>query len=152
MKDNVKTLLKFLSCMALLCVAYIPTIVWMVDRWMAKESYYGHGFLIPIISLYIIWQRKDVLRKIKLSSAAAGIWIIITGLLIHIVCAALKVYFISGLSFVFVIYGLVLFFFRKGDGPQPYISYILSHDHDTSSGNVLSASSAEKLFKSITGR
>ena len=34
-------------------------------------------------------------------------------LLVHIVCALLKIYFVSGFSFVFVLYGLILFFFGK---------------------------------------
>jgi len=32
---------------------------------------------------------------------------------VHIICALLKVYFLSGFSFVFVLYGLILFFFGK---------------------------------------
>lgn len=93
--------------------AYLPTILWMVDRWLAKESYYGHGFLIPIISLYLVWQRREVLKNIKTSNDVLGLWIIAAALLVNIVCASLKIYFISGFSFVFVIYGLVLFFFGK---------------------------------------
>jgi len=85
----------------------------MIDRWMAHESYYGHGFLVPIVSLVIAWQRRDVLKKIRISSDQAGLWIAVGGLLVNIVCAALKVYFLSGFSFVAVIYGLILFFFGK---------------------------------------
>ena len=93
--------------------AYLPTIIWMVDRWLAKESYYGHGFLIPVISFYFVWQRRGALKNIKASNDLLGLWVIAIGLLINIVCASLKVYFISGFSFIFVIYGLVLFFFGK---------------------------------------
>ena len=116
MKDSTKNIIKFLSCMALLFIAYIPTLKWMVDRWMAAESYYGHGFFIPLVSLYIVWQRKERLKKTKVSSEMAGLIIVAIGLFIHIICALLKVYFISGFSFVFVIYGLVLFFFGKAAG------------------------------------
>lgn len=110
---KVKNIIKFVSCVVLLLIAYIPTILWMADRWFAKESYYGHGFLIPIVSLVIAWQKRDVLKKIKPAAAMAGLWIIMACLLVHIICATLKVYFISGFSFVAAIYGLVLFFFGK---------------------------------------
>ncbi len=113
MKKINKEIIKFASCMVLLLIAYIPILVWMYHRWVHKESYYGHGFLIPIVSLFIIWQRRDVLAKVKISSEIAGLWIAIAGLCIHIVCAVLRIYFISGFSFVFIIYGLVLFFFGK---------------------------------------
>lgn len=113
MKDNIKIIIKFGTSVALLLVAYIPTIMWMVDRWMGKESYYGHGFLIPVVSLFILWQRKEILQKIKVSSDISGLWIIIICLFVHLVCTSLRVCFLSGFSFVFAIYGLVLFFFGK---------------------------------------
>ncbi len=113
MSEKLKATIKFISSIALLLVAYVPTINWMLDRWFAKESYYGHGFLIPLVSLFIVWQRKDILKKCKISAETTGLWIAAAGILIHIVCAALKVYFMSGFSFIFVLYGLILFFFGK---------------------------------------
>jgi len=113
MNSKRNAILKFASCAALLFIAYLPTLRWMVDRWMAAESYYGHGFLIPIISLFIVWQRREALKKITISGTLAGLWIVALGLLIHIVSAALKVYFVSGFSFILVLYGLILFFFGK---------------------------------------
>ena len=76
MNDKTKTLIKFGSCLALLFIAYIPTFKWMVDRWMAPESYYGHGFLIPLISLYVLWQRRERLKKAKISSETSGLIIV----------------------------------------------------------------------------
>lgn len=106
-------MLRFTSCAILLLIAYLPTIKWMVDRWFAEESYYGHGFLIPLVSLYIVWQRRELLGKIKASGVGAGLWIVVAGLLAHILCASLKIYFLSGFTLIFVLYGLVLFFFGK---------------------------------------
>ena len=111
MKKN--DLMKFATSIALLLVAYLPTIAWMADRWFAKESYYSHGVLIPLVSLFVIWQRRDALGKIRVSGSFAGLWIVAISLFVNIICAALKIYFISGFSLVFAIYGLVLFFFGK---------------------------------------
>lgn len=111
--NNRNNLLKFVVSTALLLAAYIPTFIWMWDRWMAKESYYGHGILIPLVSLYFVWQRRELLRKAKVSSQMKGLFIVALGLFVHIICALLKVYFLSGFSFIFVLYGLVLFFFGK---------------------------------------
>lgn len=105
--------MKFSSCLALLIIAYIPTLQWMIERWLEHESYYGHGFLIPIVSLVIAWQRRDALRKIRMAGEAAGLWIVAFCLFIHIICAALRVYFVSGFSFILALYGLILFFFGK---------------------------------------
>jgi exosortase len=106
-------LLKFAAAMALMLIAYIPTINWMIGRWGGKESYYSHGFLIPIISIFIIWQRRDALSKIKTAGDMLGLWVVAACLSVHIVCAALRVYFLSGFTLIPLIYGLVLFFFGK---------------------------------------
>ncbi|MCK4463553.1 MAG: exosortase/archaeosortase family protein [Candidatus Omnitrophica bacterium] len=113
MSGKLKASIKFASSMILVLIAYLPTLQWMVDRWMLKESYYGHGFLIPLISLYILWQRRGLLKKTEIESSKIGFFIVAFGLLVHILCATLRIYFVSGFSFVFVIYGLVLFFFGK---------------------------------------
>ncbi|MFA6320568.1 MAG: exosortase/archaeosortase family protein [Candidatus Omnitrophota bacterium] len=110
---NIKRMIQIASCSVLLVIAYIPTILWMADRWFAKESYYGHGILIPIVSLVIVWQRWEMLKKIKQVSAMSGLWIVAACLVINIVCASLKIYFVSGFSLVIAIYGMILFFFGK---------------------------------------
>lgn len=113
MSSKIKVLIKFLFCMTLLLIAYVPTINWMMGRWNGKESYYSHGFLVPLIALFIIWQKRDDLSKIKISGNMLGLWIVTACLLVHIVCAALRIYFLSGFTLIVLIYGMVLFFFGK---------------------------------------
>lgn len=112
-RSHIETLVKFGICFGLAFVAYIPAINWMIERWNEKESYYSHGFLVPLIVLFIIWQKREVLSKIKIRGNIVGLWIIMACLLIHVVCAALRVYFVSGFTLVALIYGMVLFFFGK---------------------------------------
>ena len=100
MNERKKATIMFASSVVLLCLVYIPTIQWMFDRWFAHESYYGHGFLIPIVSLYIAWQRKNAIQKAKWSNNPSGIMLIFVGLIIHILSAALRIYFISGFSMI----------------------------------------------------
>ena len=104
---------KFTVALSILLLTYLPTIRWMIDRWLEKESYYGHGFLIPLVSLFIIWQRKEILKKIKPAEDMMGLWVVIGCVIINTLCAALKVYFISGFSLVAAIIGLVLFIYGK---------------------------------------
>ena len=113
MNERQKALMKFGLSVMLLMVAYLPTLNWLVHRWTAPESYYGHGFLIPLVSLYIAWSRRELLSKTKVSTDIAGLIIVAGGLLVHIACALLKIYFLSGFTFVFVLYGLILFCFGR---------------------------------------
>jgi len=64
---------------ALLLIIYSPTIWWMVDRWNAKDSYYSHGLLVPIVSLYVLWIKRDKLFAINPKPVNIGLWLMIAG-------------------------------------------------------------------------
>ncbi len=113
MKERRNAIIKFCLYLGVLLVSYIPTIVWMVDRWEAKESYYGHGWLIPIVSLYIVWQRRPLLKRAKISPDVTGLFIVLVSLGAHIAAASLRIYFLSGFSLVTAIWGLILFSFGR---------------------------------------
>lgn len=116
MKSNLKSYLKsqYLKpaiITTLLLVIYSPTIWWMIDRWNAKDSYYSHGPLVPLVSLYVLWMKRDRLSKIKAKPAALGLWLLIIGLIIHMLSAFFRVYFTSAFSSLLVISGILLYFF-----------------------------------------
>ena len=94
-------------------LAYLPAFIWMWARWWARDSYYSHGILIPFASIYLIWQIKDELKKIKPSSSPWGMPLIVAGLIIHLLSSLLRVYFSSGFSMIIVLSGLVLHFYGK---------------------------------------
>ena len=93
--------------------AYFPTGVWMVDRWSAADSYYGHGFLIPFVALYLAFRRRKQLAAIHPSPSAWGLLLLAAGLLIHLGSAMLKIYFTSGFSILLTVSGIVLTFYGR---------------------------------------
>ena len=104
---------KFLFLIILTVITYIPTFIWMVDRWNAKDTYYSHGMLVPFVSLFIIWLKRKKLGEIKIIPSNLGWLFFICGLSIHLLSALLRVYFSSGFSIILVLIGLVLLFFGK---------------------------------------
>ena len=92
-------------------LTYIPTSLWMWDRWFARDSYYSHGILIPFVSGFLVWQMRDELAAIKPRRSPWGMPLIITGLCVHLMSSLLRVYFTSGFSMLVVLSGLVLFFY-----------------------------------------
>ena len=94
-------------------IAYIPTFIWMIDRWTEHDTYYSHGFLIPFISGFIIWLKREKLSKLKIMPSGTGWIFFISGILIHAVSALWRVYFTSGFSLLLVLPGLILLFFGK---------------------------------------
>lgn len=97
----------------LLLLIYSPTIWWMVDRWNARDSYYSHGFLVPVVSLFVLWLKREKLSAVKPNPVSWGLWIFLAGILIHILSSFLRVYFTSAFSLLLAISGLVLYFYGK---------------------------------------
>jgi exosortase len=106
-------LIKAIILVVLVLVTYIPTFIWMVDRWTVADTYYSHGFLIPLISAFIVWLKRKELVKLKTQPIHLGWLFFGTGIAIHTLSALLQVYFTSGFSLILVIFGLVLLFLGK---------------------------------------
>lgn len=106
-------LIKLLILAGLTLLVYIPTFIWMFDRWNAKDSYYSHGMLVPLVSIFLIWQKRAKLTSIAIKPENLGWLFFGAGILIHIVSALWRVYFSSGFSIIIVLIGLVLLFFGK---------------------------------------
>ncbi len=106
-------IIKLTVLSVLTLVAYIPTFIWMVDRWSVKDTYYSHGFLVPFISLFIAWTKRNELAKLELKPSALGWLFFGAGIFIHTLSALWRVYFSSGFALILVIIGLVLLFLGK---------------------------------------
>ncbi len=90
---------------------YVPSFLWMWDRWFARDSYYSHGILIPFVTAFLIWQRRDVLKKIKPETSPWGLMLFFLGIAIHLLSSLFRVYFSSGFSMIIVLFGLILHFY-----------------------------------------
>jgi len=88
-------------------LAYGHYIIWMTERWWGS-SYYGHGFLIPLISGYLVWRLRAKLRRLPRESFNWGIVIVVGALLLHLAASFADVHFPSGFALVITIFGLVI--------------------------------------------
>ena len=127
-------IIKPLSIAILFILMYLPTFIWMWDRWMAKGSYYGHGILIPFISGFIAWQalkkKKGEEVKTKDNPSNLGLFLIISGLFIHLISAWMRIYFSSGFSMIITLSGLALYFggkntFKKLAFPILFLAFMI---------------------------
>ena len=105
MKRN--DLLKLTAITILLGVVYSSAFVWMYERWSARDTYYSHGFLVPFISIFLVWQMRKSLAKIIAKPHPYGwIWLI-SALLFQVIGTLWNIGFVSGFSLILVIIGLV---------------------------------------------
>ena len=98
-----------LCCLILFC--YADVLQWMLNRYMSPDSYYSHGFLIPFVSLFLIWRERVRLQEVDSNHFQLGFIIVCLSLLLHVVGTILYIYSVSGLSLFFLIIGLTLFLF-----------------------------------------
>ena len=91
--------------------AYHGTFLWLYERYTNPDSHYSHGFLIPLISGYLIWMKRDQLKNTVPSSSKIGLVLIALALLIHIGSVWTHIFFTSGFSILLFFVGLSLYLF-----------------------------------------
>ncbi|MBI5357995.1 archaeosortase/exosortase family protein, partial [Candidatus Saccharibacteria bacterium] len=106
MKKN--DIIKIGALIAVTLLAYIPTFIWMYDRWNEHDTYYSHGLLVPFISAFLVWMRRKELAEIKIAPSASGWAFFGAGIGIHLISALWRVYFSSGFSLLLVLPGIIL--------------------------------------------
>lgn len=62
-------------------------IAWMVNRWMVADLFggqdYSHGFLIPFVSIGVLWWKRKEIASAPRYVSKAGLAVVVIGLLIH---------------------------------------------------------------------
>jgi len=111
MKDILKKQSKQLLAGGVFILAFVPTFIWMWDRWFARDSYYSHGILIPFVVGFLIWQKRDELALMRKVRSAWAMPLIILGVFMHLFGSLMRVYFISGFSMLLCLIGLILYFY-----------------------------------------
>ena len=115
---------------ALLGIIYYPAFVWMWGRWNTADTYYSHGPLIIIVSLFFLWNNRHELVKLECKPSNKGMIFIVIALIMHIAGALIKFYFFSAVSLIIMLFGIVLYFFgsetlKKTQFPIIYLSFMI---------------------------
>ncbi|MBZ0073214.1 MAG: VPLPA-CTERM-specific exosortase XrtD [Gammaproteobacteria bacterium] len=92
--------------LALAGFAALDSLVAMVDRWDRSEEY-GYGYMIPVITLFLIWQRKDKLERLPFTGSWPGVALLAAGVLITFVGQLSTLHSITQYGFVITIIGAV---------------------------------------------
>ncbi|MFH1855956.1 MAG: exosortase/archaeosortase family protein [Candidatus Omnitrophota bacterium] len=87
---------------------FSPTFSWLKGRFTEADTYYSHGFLVPLVSLFLIYRKKEELLKTPQKNTLSGIFIIFLGLMIHLIALRWGINFVSAFSLIIVLFGLFL--------------------------------------------
>jgi len=102
--------LHLLLLLPLVTAAYATIVPGMVDQWSSDPNY-SHGFLIPLISGYFLWQNRDDLATAPVRPSNLGLVIICASLVLLVVGIAGTEYFSMRASLVLLLAGIVLYWF-----------------------------------------
>ena len=97
----------------LFITCYHDVFTWMYGRYLSSDSYYSHGFIIPFVSGFLIWQKREELKGKVAGISWWGLLLIAVSILLHIFGTAIYVFSVSGFSIFFLILGMSLFLFGK---------------------------------------
>jgi exosortase D (VPLPA-CTERM-specific) len=79
----------------------------LVHRWNSQEEY-SHGFLIPVVSAWLLWTRRDALRASVGQPSLVGAGLILLAIGMHIVGVLGAIWILSQVGFVIALIGIVL--------------------------------------------
>jgi exosortase len=97
----------FLLILGVLGGLYADVLSHLSRQWSAEQDY-SHGFLVPFISAYLLWERRNRLVGLPLAPSCWGIGLLGLGLFMLILGSASAELFLQRSSLIVVISGLVL--------------------------------------------
>jgi len=105
-----------------LLVVYLPTLFDLVSDWYHDDNY-SHGFLIPLVSAYLIWSVRGDLAKVTVKPGPAGLIMILCGLGLFVAGTAAAEYFTARFSFVLTLFGLSWYLYGAEIGKRTWFAF-----------------------------
>ena len=96
----------------ILFLIYLPALIDLVSDW-ANDPNYSHGFLIPVVSAFLIWNKRKTIASLPSHLDNRGLTLIIIGMILFILANGAAEYFTLRFSFVLVLFGLTYYLFGK---------------------------------------
>jgi exosortase D (VPLPA-CTERM-specific) len=91
----------------MLAVAFRGALFELVRRWTTQEEY-SHGFLIPLVSAWLLWTRRDALLASIGRPAWTGALLILLAMVMHVTGALSAIFILSQLAFIIALLGIIL--------------------------------------------
>jgi exosortase D (VPLPA-CTERM-specific) len=96
-----------LGTLAIAIVPFLDALSELYDIWNLRPEY-SHGTLIPLLSLFLIWRKRDWLSRTPFQGSWWGVAIIAFGMFMWFAGALSTTYVIVHYGFLVVLYGMVI--------------------------------------------
>ncbi len=90
-----------------LLIAYWGGISELIVRWDKQEEY-SHGYMLPFITLYFIWLKKDQIRQSEFTGSWLSLLIVIPALAIFLIGEVSALFILIQYSLIAVLFGIAI--------------------------------------------
>lgn len=98
------------SVAILLGLLYMPTLLWLLERWTKSVWHNGHGLLIMLVVVYLVWKELAKLRDLPRSSTPVGFLILVPALILYILDMGIHSQLLAAAALILSLPGLSLLF------------------------------------------
>lgn len=99
----------FFSLLILAGVAIYAQIgVDLYQSWL-EDPNYSHGLLVPLISVYFIWQKRDELQTLPVKPANTGLLVVLFAVAFLVAGVAAQEFYTKRSSLILLLAGIILF-------------------------------------------
>lgn len=99
----------FILALAIAIIAYWAGLAEAVSRWSNQEEY-SHGFLIPLVTIFILWEKRNLINATKGPPMWTGVVISFIAVVIFIIGEISALYLLIQYSFVMMLVGLSMIY------------------------------------------
>jgi exosortase D (VPLPA-CTERM-specific) len=94
------------ALLAGLAVIFYDGLLRMAGHWSREE--YSHGYLIPVIALFMVWRARRPLTELVWSGTSLGIPVVLAGLALYLVGELSTLYVLIQYAFLLTLAGICL--------------------------------------------
>ncbi len=94
----------------LLGLVYTPTLLWLLERWTKSVWHHGHGILIMLVVVYLVWKELEKLRALPRGSSPLGFLFLIPALILYILDMGINSQLLAAAALILSLPGLSLLF------------------------------------------
>jgi exosortase D (VPLPA-CTERM-specific) len=105
--DPVRAWILGLIAVVLAAIAFRGALFELVRRWTVQEEY-SHGFLVPLVTAWLLWTRRDVLFADMGQPSWTGPALIMLATMMHAVGVFSAIFILSQLAFIVALLGITL--------------------------------------------
>ncbi len=104
--------IKIVILLLIWAAAFYPLYPGLVREWL-DNSDNSHAFIVPLVTLYFVWQRKSALELARVSTSLLGGGLLAVSLLAYVASSAGGVVFPARVAMVASLFGLIWFCLGK---------------------------------------